>query len=205
VKLRKSQQVIFHQEMETFTLARVLIAQSKTDEAVSILNQLIQVAYQAGRLGDLIRYYALLAIAVHSENKEELALEHLVQALKIGEPEGYIRTFVDLGPRMRELLLLARKQGFFPNYIAKLLTVFPMVESPSIKDGQVDPLVEPLNDRETQILKYMAAGLSDRAIAEALYLSINTVKWYDRQIYSKLSVNRRGEAVAMGRNIGLLK
>lgn len=64
--------------------------------------------------------------------------------------------------------------------------------------------IEPLNDRELQILRLIAAGLSDRRIAEELYLSINTVKWYNRQLYGKLSVSRRGQAVARAQELGLL-
>ncbi len=108
-----------------------------------------------------------------------------------------MRTFIDYGPPMRQLLQQAAQQGLFSDYIPKLLANFPEPVS-------APPLIEPLTDREVSILRLMAAGLSHAQIAEELYLSVNTIKWYSSQIYSKLGVNRRVHAVTRAQELGIL-
>ena len=115
----------------------------------------------------------------------------------LAAPEGYVRTFVDYGPPMQELLQQAAERGLFSEYVSSLLAVFPEPASPST-------LAEPLTDREASILRLMAAGLSHNEIADELYLSANTIKWYSTRIYRKLGVRRRSQAVARAQDLGLL-
>jgi len=198
-------------EYEYLTLARVLIAQDRADGAISILDRLIASAKDARRWGQLIAYLSLQAVAHHSLNKVDSALTHLSHAMALGEPEGYVRTFVDLGPPMRGLLQVAAGQGMAPDYVSRLLAAFPAVEpgfppSPAAppKRRGVEDLVEPLTDREMQILRLLAARLPYREIAEELYLSLNTIKWYTKNIYGKLGVHKREQAVSRARELGLL-
>jgi len=207
----------YEQEYEYLTLARVLIAQEKAGEAIPLLDRLVASAEGAGRNGELISYLSLQAIAHYtrgqtaSEHRTDTALTTLSRALALGEPEGYIRTFVDLGPPMQDLLQAAARQDMALGYVSRLLAAFPTVEpgfppSPAAppKRRGVEDLVEPLSEREMAILRYMASRLSNREIADELHLSVNTVKWYARNIYSKLGVGKRREAVRRARELGIL-
>jgi LuxR family maltose regulon positive regulatory protein len=206
----------YAQEYQYLILARVLIAQDRAEEAILLLDRLITSAEGAERNGELISYLSLQAVAHHIRDRTDTALTTLSRALALGELEGYVRTFVDLGPPMREFLQVAARQGVAPDYVSRLLAAFPGVEPsfpPSPAAGQerreIGDLVlikpEPLSDREKQILRLIAAGLSDREIAEELYLSVNTIKWHNRQIYDKLGVSRRGQAVARAQELGILQ
>jgi LuxR family maltose regulon positive regulatory protein len=130
----------------------------------------------------------------------EQALMTLQQALSLAEPEGYRRTFIDHGLPMQKMLQQTAAQSITPEYVAHLLAVFPDFQ----KDEPTQNLVEPLNEREQSILRLMAAGLSNREIAEELYLATNTVKWYCSQIYGKLGVRKRAEAVDRAHELGIL-
>ena len=205
----------FEQEFEYRTLARVLIAQGNVAEAIPLLTRLMQAAENSGRWGDLIVCLSLMALAQHAQDRTESALAHLSRALRLAEPERYVRTFIDLGPCMRDLLFVAAEQGIAASYVPTLLAAFPaqdvQTSSPSnsrqmssAHSPSPTRVVEPLNDRECQILRLMAAMFSNREIAEELHLSVNTVKWYARQIYEKLGVSGRREAVGRARELGIL-
>jgi len=155
------------------------------------------------------------AVAYHACGQIDAAQDALSLALALGELQGYVRTFVDHGAPMADLLRQALGHGIAVDYVGRLLNAMPgetKGERPKTRtEGSSSavrrpssPLIEPLNDRELQILRLIAAGLSDRQIAEELYLSVNTVKWYNRQIYAKLGVGRRGQAVARAQELGLL-
>jgi LuxR family maltose regulon positive regulatory protein len=159
----------------------------------------------------LIAHLSLQAVAHHSQGKTDTARSHLYRAIALGEPEGYVRTFVDLGGPMRVLLQIAAREGISPAYVSRLLAAFPAREFDSAppRAAGLERLgdvyrVEPLNDREVQMLRLLAARLSYREIAEELYLSLNTIKWYVKNIYSKLGVHKREEAAARGRELGLI-
>ncbi len=117
---------------------------------------------------------------------------------------------------MRDLLQFAAGRGVMTTYVSKLLAAFPAIASPDhdVPASQAEyltahsplpvSLTEPLNDRELQILRLMSARLTNREIAEELYLSVNTVKWYARSIYDKLGVANRREAGSRARELGIL-
>jgi LuxR family maltose regulon positive regulatory protein len=132
----------------------------------------------------------------------------LGEALALAEPGGFIRTFVDEGPPMARLISEAVGHGIAPDYGRRLLASFPMAEP-----GQVDPAkpripasigVEPLSEREIQVLQLIAEGLTNQEIAARLYLSLNTVKVHTRNIYGKLDAHHRAGAIARARALGLL-
>jgi LuxR family maltose regulon positive regulatory protein len=132
----------------------------------------------------------------------------LGDALALAEPGGFIRMFVDEGPPMARLLHEALAHGVQRAYIRRLLAAFPVVESdqissPALRDPESE-WVEPLSEREREVLQLIAEGLSNQAVAARLYLSLHTVKVHARNIYAKLGVTNRTQAVARGRALGIL-
>ncbi len=204
--LKPTDDFTYRQEFEYRVLARTLIAYQRAQQAVPLLDRLINSAEEGGRHGDLILYLSLQATAHQDMGNADLALTYLSRALTLAEPEGYVRTFVDLGQPMKDLLKIMVDQSMSLLYTSRLLTAFPEPVSSSalLLSPTLDQLAEPLTDREMQILRLMSARLSNREIADELYLSVNTVKWYARSIYDKLGVGNRREAGARARELGLL-
>jgi LuxR family maltose regulon positive regulatory protein len=135
------------------------------------------------------------------------ALQVLSRALSLAEPEGYMRTFLDEGEEMARLLYKSADRGYSPAYVGRLLAEFSDLSSTT--PGTSDPaaeerLVEPLSERELQVLALVAEGLSNREIAGRLYISLSTVKGHIANIYGKLGVNNRTQAAARGRSLGIL-
>ncbi|MBE7555734.1 MAG: AAA family ATPase [Anaerolineales bacterium] len=210
-------------ELEYLILARLLLAQKRAAEAVDLLLRLQQAAEQGGRMGRVIEALALLALAYQMLEDHPAALTALNRALTLAEPEGYIRLFVAEGPPMASLLErmnphsgVGDKGGRQKDYILKLLSSFvpPEAENTSDKGETNDPLhpsslilhplIEPLTRREQEILHLIAAGLSNAAIARQLFLSMGTVKTHIRNIYGKLGVASRTQALIIARQLGLL-
>ncbi len=198
------------QALDELTFAHVMLADKQVDRALEAVSWSEASAQAAGTTGWIIRSLALKALCYQATNDTKQALHSLRQALEIAEPEGYCRTFIDHGPPMHQLLQQAAAQNIAPAYVSRLLAAFPKSRQagtsspPLLRSPAPSPLVEPLNDREISILRLMAAGLSNREIAEELYLATNTVKWYGSQIYGKLGVRKRAEAVDRGHELGIL-
>jgi LuxR family maltose regulon positive regulatory protein len=132
----------------------------------------------------------------------------LEQALTLAEPGGFIRIFVDEGSSMGRLLYEALKRDISPDYISQLLAAFPVDVSekpdPSKPQTSKAELVEPLSDREIEVLQLISEGLTNQEISSKLFISMNTVKAHTRNIYAKFSVKSRTQAVAKARTLGLL-
>lgn len=153
----------------------------------------------------------LQAIALHASGEKDKAVQLLDDALGLAEPGGFIRIFVDEGIGMAELLSDAATQGIRPDYIAKLLAAFeaekPRSDNklpPALLTPPAQSLSEPLSQRELEVLQLIAQGLSNREISERLFLALVTVKGHNQKIFGKLQVQRRTEAVARARELGLL-
>ena len=199
-------------EFEDLTLARVLLAQDKPTEALTLLDTLLSPAETAGRMGPVIEIQALRALALQALGDSNGALGALERALKLAEPEGYRRVFIDGGAPMTRLVHKAAQRGIAPEYTAKLLAAFELEvrdvaapttdRKPAIRKPSV--LIEPLTDRELEVLHLLAEGLSNRKIARKLFLSPNTVRTHTYNIYGKLGVHSRMQAVARARELGLL-
>jgi LuxR family maltose regulon positive regulatory protein len=127
--------------------------------------------------------------------------------LGLAEPEGFVRTFVDEGAPMARLLRRALAQGIAPSYVTKLMAAFGESAQPAPPAGQAlddQPLIEPLTERELEVLRLIASGLSNREIAEDLVVAVSTVKSHINHIYGKLDAKSRIQAVAKARKLGLL-
>jgi LuxR family maltose regulon positive regulatory protein len=177
--------------------------EDKLRRALEILARLLQTAETEDQVMRAIEILILRALALQTLGRIDQALAALAQAISIAEPGGYVRIFVAKGSLMKELLRKAAARGVAADYVNKLLAAFredgpvPLAHSPS--------LIEPLTKRELEVLRLIAAGLSNREIAGELFLAVGTVKKYTSNIYGKLSVRKRIQAVARARELGLLQ
>lgn len=200
--LSANDELSYARETEYITLARVLLAQGQAGEALGLLARLLEAAQAAERMGSTIKVLALQALTFEAQGDVDRAVSALEQALCLAEPESYIRTFVDEGWPMAALLRQALSQGLAPSYTSRLLAALGESAGPASPVAQ--PLIEPLSERELEVLRLVAAGLSNREIAEELCLSINTVKAHTKNIYSKLNVRGRMQAADRARELDLL-
>jgi len=176
---------------------RLLMANGKKHEALERINEWIQIAEGAEWGYGMIYLCVLKALAAPDV---ESAVNSLSQALTIGQPEGFIRTFTDQGPALTPILREAALRGIHPEYVGEILSA---LAEPSGKTA-LPPEVEPLSEREMDVLRLLAAGLTNKQIAEQLFVSISTVKSHVHHISSKLNVSNRTQAVAQARQLNLL-
>lgn len=209
-------------EVKLIALTRVLLAKirERSDDALfkecqHLLNCLSETSRKAGRINALIEIGVLQSALLYSQEtarknmtpqlaNDSPALTALAATLELAEPEGYVRIFVDEGQPMAELLYQAATRGIFPEYCGRLLASFP--ESKAVKNdtqAKAGELIEPLSEREVEVLQLISEGLSNSETAQRLYLSLNTVKGHTRNIYAKLNVNSRTQAVAKARALGI--
>jgi len=165
---------------------------------------------QAGAKGwedERLKVMVVQAVALRAHGEKDKAVQLVGDALALAEPGGFIRLFVDEGAPMAHLLSEAAAQGIMPDYTSKLLAVFD-AETQRSEDrsylSKAQPLIEPLSQRELEVLQLIAEGLSNREIGERLFLALITVKGHNQRIFGKLQVQRRTEAVARARELGLL-
>jgi LuxR family maltose regulon positive regulatory protein len=217
----------YTREFEHITLARVLIAAGKSDreagslvEAARLLGRLLQAAETGDRLGSVIQILLLQALAFQAQDNLPHALATLERALTLAEPEGYLHIFVDEGEAMRLLLEKQARNRAHPlsAYADKLLAAFTQpVDMPKsaiihqksdIIETEVRPakniLVEPLSERELEVLKLLRSELSGPEIAQQLIVSLNTVRTHTNNIFNKLGVNNRRAAVRRAEELDLL-
>ncbi len=204
-------------EFDHITLARILIARYRHDgtertirEAMALLERLLPAAKAAGRTRSVLEILTLQALAHEAKGDTPAAFERLEKALALAEPEGFVRLFVGEGAPMEKLLTkmqdeygLSETEGM-KGYIPKLHAAFSQQNDFLPASRTPQPLFEPLSERELEVLQLVAQGFSNREIAERLFLALPTVKGHNRNIYSKLQVNRRTEAVARARELGIL-
>jgi LuxR family maltose regulon positive regulatory protein len=206
------------QHVVHLTWARVEIARARL-EAADRKGPILQpvLAYLQRRLdeaearelaGRAIELTVLQALALEAGGDTTPAMDALERALTLAEPEGFIRIFVDEGPPMARLLYEAVSRGIAPDYARRLLAAFPVAEpeqaSPPDTQAAESDLMEPLSDRELEVLQLVAEGLTNSEIASRLFLSLHTIKAHARNIYGKLGVHNRTQAVARARALGLL-
>ena len=167
-----------------------------------------QQAEAKGWADERLTVMVLQAIAHHAQSETDTAVHLLGEALALAEPGGFIRLFVDEGVPMARLLYEALAHGVEPAYIRRLLAAFPVGEpaqtTASPLSGPESEWVEPLSAREREVLQLIAEGLTNQDVAARLYLSLHTVKVHARNIYAKLGVTSRTQAVAKGKALGIL-
>jgi len=204
-------------EFEHITLARVLLARYKSDradhsmrEAMIFLERLLKAAEEGGRTGSTIAILILQARAHQLQGDIPAALMPLHQALTLAEPGGYVRTFVDEGPPMAWLLRAAAARGIMPAYTGTLLAASEGEQQRSAGASPLPPppasqsLIEPLSDREFDVLRLLKTELSGPEIARELVVALSTVRTHTKRIYAKLDVANRRAAVKRAEELGLL-
>jgi len=187
-------------EYEHLTLARVLMAEESLDQAVDLLTRLARAAEEGRRWGSLIEIQTMQALAHRLRGDLPAALESIEEALRLAEPEGYVRTFVDEGPPMATLLKAAAERAASPLYVRRLLAAFGTTPSPPAPPR----LVEPLSTREHDVLRLLATDLSGPEMARELVVSLHTVRSHTKNIYAKLGVTSRRTAVSRAQELRLL-
>jgi LuxR family maltose regulon positive regulatory protein len=195
-------------QLEYVALGRFYVAQGYLDQALEVLKPLSRATERQGWGLLLMETLALQALAFQEQGDLEQALTVLDRALTLGEPEGYVRTFVDEGEPMADLLREAASRGIAPEYVSRLLGVFEVTEHGALEEigtaREVQPLAEPLSERELEVLRLLNTSLSSAEMADELVVSVNTVRTHIRSIYSKLGVHSRYEAVDRARELKLI-
>jgi LuxR family maltose regulon positive regulatory protein len=197
-------------ELDYLTYARVLLAQgqqqslpSHLHNALRLLARIQEFANAGGRTIRVVEALLLQALGLQAQGNSNYSLDVLSQALNIPRQGHYTRLFLDEGKPMAELLQLAASKKIHADEAKRLLKIFDAVKEYTTLASQ--PLIEPLSDRELEVLQYLATGMSNQAIADQLFISLAAVKWHARNIYGKLEVNNRTQAVARARELGLLR
>lgn len=208
-------------EIEYLTHARLLLSKSEYAAAAELLQRLREAAEADGRMSSVMECLTLEALALHAQRRLEPACSCLAKALAQAEPEGFVRMFLDEGAPMAELLRQFLKvqqkenssaaNSILQNYAIKLLSAFPPEQAPAVVQTHkaaaglpASYLVDPLSERELEILKLVAAGLSNQQIGRKLFIATSTVKRHINNIYAKLNVHSRMQAVTKGRELKVL-
>jgi LuxR family maltose regulon positive regulatory protein len=217
---------VFLHDQELILLARLRLAQGRPDEALAICSPLAGDADEAGRMYAWLETLAVQACALdasvhhagalHAPGSREAAFHLLIKALSFAMPEGFVRVFVDQGEAMQHLLAAVERQLSAASdpvsitlkaFAAKLLDAFGGKSAPDVvfhPSGKIDDLVNPLTTREMEVLQLIAAGDSNRTIADKLFITVRAVKKHTGNIYAKLNVQSRTQAIARARQLGLL-
>ena len=187
-------------------LVRVLMAQGAFDEAVVLLARLLKAAEAAGAMDYTVEMLVLQAIALQAQGEIGQALDALERVLSLAEQEGYVRIFIDEGAPMGQLLRQAAARGIAVGYVGRLLAALEQEIKDGHRLGRAVPgsMVEPLSERELEVLRLLTTHLSSTEIARELIISVNTVRSHIKSIYSKLDVHRREDAAQRAEKLDLL-
>ncbi len=191
---------------------RIMLARQEYDQAVEQIEQLIAQKEQSGQHRAGIEELVLHSLALARQGKTTRALESLEHALMLAEPEGYVRTFVDEGAPIAALLRQLHARGGQRAYCEALLALCAAEQHPQhVPTPPLAPpaqalavaLTEPLNERELEVLRLIAQGYSNRQIADRLMVAVSTVKWHINNLYGKLGVSTRTQALVRAAELGL--
>lgn len=169
---------------------------------IAVLDHLVQLAERQGRVCSQIDGLGWLAIAWQARRESERAHDSLLRALRLGQHEGFIQVFLEKGERMAELLRKVEGRHQVQAYVERLLNLF---SKPALSvNGASFQMIEPLTQREQDVLRLLALGLTDQEVATQLHLTVATVKTHNHHILRKLDARNRTQAVAKARQFGLL-
>ena len=207
----------FSREPEYLLLARLLLAQDRPARALTLLDKLLTLAAAQGRTGSLIKIGALHALALAAAGDQPAAIDALIRVISLACPQGWVRVFADEGAPMGSLLRLvaaARRderpgaRDADPGFLARLLAATGSTDT-AVGSGRravaaVPGLVDPPTARELEVLRLLAAGAQNQAIAGELVISLDTAKKHVSHVLTKLGAGNRTEAVARARQVGLI-
>lgn len=190
-----------HLQLDAYHVyARLLLTQERVEDARHILVSLERFAQERGLHRWLITIYILQALTAERSGEHRQSLALLALAVGLAAPEDYYQAFLDEDVQIISLLPDVRHVA--PEFVARLLAFAPGFDPKQAIAGQ--PLVELLSEREVEVLGLIAAGLSNREIAERLFIAVGTVKRHANNIYGKLDVRNRTEAAAKARELEVL-
>ena len=170
-------------------------------EAEALTDRLLTGAEDGGRSGAVIEIRIVQGLARQALGDETGALAALEGALELADPEGYLRVFLDEGPPMQDLLRRAAARRIAPAAVSRLLAGTPIMAA---QPGAAQPLLEPLSERELEVLRMLQSELDGPDIARALFVSLNTLRTHTKNIYAKLGVSSRRAAVRRASELDLL-
>ncbi len=201
--------ISYMREFAYITLARLLLAHSQSDPAAGMLHDAMRLlarlraaAESGGRTGSLIEILILQALTEATQGPLAAAAPTLQEALALAEPEGFIQVFVDEGAALEALLQTIAAQNGAPAFVRRVLAACVGGAEPAAPTAQ--PLIEPLSEREHEVLRLLHSELSGPQIARELMISLNTLRTHTKNIYGKLGVNNRIAALRRAAELGLL-
>lgn len=192
---------IHRRDFAHLVIARLLLARGETAQALELLAALLAMAEETGRAHSVIEVLCLEALARNLQGDRQGAVAVLGRALALAEPEGYVRLFADEDPVLAGLIAEAAPDAVSPEYARKLLEAFG-IEKPARAEPR--EAAEPLSDRELEVLRLIATGLSNADAGRRLHIAPSTVKKHLENIYAKLGTRNRTQAIARARDIGVL-
>jgi len=192
-------------EFERVTLARIALAEVNVNfsDVLNSLERHLKLAETQNRLASQIEILIVLSLAFHAKGEQSNALASLEQALKLAEPEGYLRLFVNESKTMTDLLFRFNN-SYLQQYSKKILAVLALQKDIPHSSFIIQPLIDPLSERELEVLQLIAQGLSNQELTRKLFVTLSTVKGHNLRIFAKLQAKSRTEAVARARELGLL-
>ncbi len=190
--------------------AHVFLARNEPDSALALIEPYCGAMEAKGWQGEHLRALILQALAIQAKGSDVAAYKLLGKVLEMAEASGFIRMYLDEGEPMERLLVLSSSKGTKPAYTGRLLAAFSSERR--IRDearagssaSRSQGLIDPLSQRELEVLRLIAQGLSNQEIGERLFLALDTIKGHNRRIFDKLDVKRRTEAIARARELGVL-
>ena len=191
-------------EIRSQTMARYYMTQTNFQAALEMLEPLLETALRNRRLRSEIKILTMQAACLDQMGEADLALEKINHALRRGKDENFVRSFLDEGQPMAKLLYRAAGLGMQREYAGRLLQEFGTDFLAHEAVAAQNELVEPLSTREIEVLEQIAAGKTNQEIAAVLHISLSTVKGHTSNIYSKLNVHNRTQAVSRGRELGII-
>jgi LuxR family maltose regulon positive regulatory protein len=217
--LQVDDELTFLRDIEHLILARALTVLGRAqprgsylDDAFTLLARLLTMTQASGWSGKTIEVLVLLSLVLQAMDEEERALQSLEEALAIAKPEGYVRTFIDEGSAIADLLQITASRGIHIEYTGELLAAFDETRVDKFRLGISDDtsstaktnhMLETLSNREFEVLRLLASDLSGPEIAEELSIALSTLRYHTNNIYGILSVHNRREAVSRAKQLGL--